>query len=182
VVKCAPSAGQDPLEIRLLFAAIPSILALGIAALVFYWNGGREHRRWVLDQRKAEWKELLIKVAAIEEIIPFITSGLPNYKLLEPAVLAILPLLRGNIFIHHTLESSGFIERWKSFGQYVSGEFEARIREDNDLRRGLLDFNLTSEVLTSSAQIRQNAESEVRTRLHGLRDELHTLAQKELKI
>ena len=57
-----------------------------------------------------------------------------------------------------------------------------RRRYDNDLRRGLLDVKLTSEVLTSSGQIRQDAESEVRTRLHGLRDELHTLAQKELEI
>lgn len=124
----------------------------------------------------------MIKVAAIEEIIPFITTDLPNYKPLEGAVLAILPLLRGSIFIYQSLESSDFIERWKSFGQYVSGEFDARIREDNDLRRGLLDVKLTSEVLTSSGQIRQDAESEVRTRLHGLRDELHTLAQKELEI
>lgn len=35
VVQCAPSAGQDSLGERLLFASIPSIFALGIAASVF---------------------------------------------------------------------------------------------------------------------------------------------------
>jgi hypothetical protein len=138
------------------------------------------HEQWIRDQKKAEWKELLIKVAAIEGVIPVVTSGLPEYRDLEPTVLAILPLLRGNIFIHHAIKSCGFIERWELFTQYIAGEFEAGIRQDNDLRRGLLDVKLTSEVLTSGGQVRRDSELEVRTRLHSLRDELRTLAQKEL--
>jgi hypothetical protein len=59
LVKCVSDAGHDSIWARLLFEAVPSILALGIAALVFYWNGGREHKRWVLDQKRAEWRELL---------------------------------------------------------------------------------------------------------------------------
>ena len=59
LVKCVSDAGHDPIWARLLLEAFPSILALGIAALVFYWNGGREHKRWVLDQKRAEWRELL---------------------------------------------------------------------------------------------------------------------------
>src|ERR1035441_7770535 len=58
-IQCVSNAGQDPIWVRFLFDAVPSIFALGIAALVFYWNGGREHKRWVLDQKKAEWRELL---------------------------------------------------------------------------------------------------------------------------
>ena len=58
-IQCVSNAGQDTILVRLLFDAVPSIFALGIAALVFYWNGGREHKRWVLDQKKVEWRELL---------------------------------------------------------------------------------------------------------------------------
>jgi hypothetical protein len=56
--QCAPNSGQDPLWARLFFEAIPSIFALGIAALVFYWNGRREHKQWLLDQKKPEWDEI----------------------------------------------------------------------------------------------------------------------------
>jgi len=45
LIKCVSDSGHDPIWARLFFEAIPSIFALGIAALVFYWNGGREHKR-----------------------------------------------------------------------------------------------------------------------------------------
>jgi hypothetical protein len=80
-IQCVSNAGQDPIGVRLLFDAVPSIFALGIAALVFYWNGGREHKRWVLDQKKAEWKELFSAISEIQkEFFPiyemeFLTIG-----------------------------------------------------------------------------------------------------------
>jgi threonine/homoserine/homoserine lactone efflux protein len=58
---------------------IPVAGGVLIAWMAFRWNSKKEHQQWIRDQKKVEWKELLVKVSAIEEIIPGITSGLPNY-------------------------------------------------------------------------------------------------------
>jgi hypothetical protein len=65
VMQCAPNAGQDPLWSRLLVTAIPSLLALGIAWMAFRWNSQKDKERWVLDQKKAEWKELFESLSGI---------------------------------------------------------------------------------------------------------------------
>jgi len=75
VVQCAPSVGQDPLWSRLLVTAIPSILALGIAWMAFHWNSQKDQRRWVLDNRKAEWQKLLVLAAKIEQFMPSVAEG-----------------------------------------------------------------------------------------------------------
>jgi hypothetical protein len=180
LVKCVSDAGHDPIWARLLFEAVPSIFALGIAALVFYWNGGREHKRWVLDQKRAEWKELLIRVAAIEEIIPCITTGSPDYEPLNDSVRAVLPLLRGNIFIYSTVESSGFIGRWESYANDVSGDVDA-IKGDNIVQRDPPEL-LNPGDKEGSTQLRKAAEWRVRMKLHELREELRMLAHQELGI
>ncbi len=69
--------GQDPLWARLLFAAIPSVFALGIAWMAVRWNGTKEnkqwernrqaaHEQWIRDQKKAEWDQLLSSVDACQ--------------------------------------------------------------------------------------------------------------------
>ena len=70
-VQCAPVASPDPLLARLIFAAIPSIFALGIAWLVVVWNGGREQKQWIRDQKKAEWSQLLRSVAEVQRVLRF---------------------------------------------------------------------------------------------------------------
>jgi hypothetical protein len=75
VVQCMQSTGQDPFWARLIFAAIPSIFALGIAWLAIRWNLHSDHRRWVRDNKKAEWKELLMYASAIEIFMPSVAIG-----------------------------------------------------------------------------------------------------------
>lgn len=75
VVQCAPTGKQDPLWARLLLAAIPSIFALGIAWFVFRWNAEKDRVQWVLDNKKAEWQELLGLASAIEQFMPSVSIG-----------------------------------------------------------------------------------------------------------
>jgi hypothetical protein len=70
VVQCSPNNGQDPLWARLLFAAIPSIFALGIAWMAFHWTKQKERDQWIRDQRKAEWRNLLDALTSIQEALP----------------------------------------------------------------------------------------------------------------
>jgi hypothetical protein len=75
VVQCVPTAVQDPLLGRLLTISIPSILALGIAWMAFRWNSQKDQKRWTLDNKKAEWKELLEFASAIERFMPSVAIG-----------------------------------------------------------------------------------------------------------
>jgi hypothetical protein len=70
VVQCSPNPAQDPVSVRLLLASIPSAFALGIAWMAFQWNRRNESDRWVRDQRKLEWRNLLDSLTSIEEAIP----------------------------------------------------------------------------------------------------------------
>jgi hypothetical protein len=132
-IQCVSNAGQDPIFVRLLFDAVPSIFALGIAALVFYWNGGREHKRWILDQKKAEWKELFSTITEIQKEFPPIyeteslTIGKENKMAEELAnkwneiehridVIAVMPF----IFIAQKLIDIKFYKDLKDFKEKAS--------------------------------------------------------------
>jgi len=67
--------GQDPLGTRLFIAAIPSIFALTIAWLVFGWNRRKDHKQWVLENKKAEWKILLELASKVEQFTPSVAVG-----------------------------------------------------------------------------------------------------------
>jgi hypothetical protein len=74
-IQCVQAVGQDPLWARLFVAAIPSIFALGIAWLVFRWNRKREHKQWVLDNKKIEWRALLELASKVEQFMPSVAIG-----------------------------------------------------------------------------------------------------------
>jgi len=173
-------AGQDPLWARLAFAAIPSVFALGIAWLVFRLHRGWDRKRWVLDQKKAEWKEILVKVAAIEETIPCITAGSPDYESLNDSVVAVLPLLRGSIFVYGALESRGLIGKWESYAGFASGIVET-IKGDDTVQGDPPEL-LNPGDKEGSRQSRKAYERSVRMKLHEFREELRTLARTELEI
>jgi len=83
IVKCVQAAGQDPLWARLLFAAIPSVFALGIAWMAVRWNKNKEHDQWILDQKRAEWSALLRGVANVFHITNFTTLNGWNRKIAD---------------------------------------------------------------------------------------------------
>lgn len=101
-IQCVSNAGQDPILVRLLFDAVPSIFALGIAALVFYWNSGREHEQWVRDQKHVEWRELLDKVSAVSKPM---TLARPKGTILKDQVK------EGLVDLAQCLDDRVFIER-----------------------------------------------------------------------
>lgn len=72
---CMPSELQDPLSARLFLAALPSVFALVVAWMVFRWNRKNDDRRWVLENRKAEWKELLAFASKVEHFMPSVAIG-----------------------------------------------------------------------------------------------------------
>jgi hypothetical protein len=75
IVPCSAQQSEDSLLTRLLVAGFPSLLALVLAWLVFGWNKANEHRRWTLDQKKAEWQGLMRLASQIESFMPSVEVG-----------------------------------------------------------------------------------------------------------
>jgi hypothetical protein len=160
---------------------ISGAVSIYVAWNIFCWQGRKDRERWVIDQEKAEWKELLTAVAAIEEIIPMVVTGLPAYEDLERRVLAVLPHLRSRVFVYRAIESSGFIGNWERFATYVSGGFDFTVKSDNLVQRGRLSEEVDLGARQRSAEERARVEGEVRIKLYNLREELRLLAHKELR-
>jgi hypothetical protein len=38
--------------------------------MAFRWNAQKDHRRWILDQKKAEWREILDAIKVCEDFLP----------------------------------------------------------------------------------------------------------------
>jgi hypothetical protein len=181
VAQCAAGAVQSTIWLRLLVVVLPSVLALGVAWFAFWLNSRWNHEQWILDQKKAEWKELLIKIAEIEHEIPILITGLPDHQKLEPMVLSILPPLRSTLFVYSTLESSGFIAKWELFVQYVSGRFMMTTHTNRSVQTGTLGAPSLEDIERWDDKSTRE-EIEVRNRLHTLFGELRDIARKSLEM
>jgi hypothetical protein len=159
---------------------IPVAGGVWIAWMAFGWNKKETHRQWVRDQSKAEWKEILVKVAGIEHDVPVIYSGMPEHKDLAANVIDVLPLLRGTVFIYPALESSGFIDRWESLVTYVSDGFMSRVEVNRAVQAGKIEGAVTDESKLRWKERSREAESEIRIRLHRLIRELREIAHGDL--
>jgi hypothetical protein len=153
-----------------------------IAVASFRANKRAEHEQWIRDQKRAEWRELLIKIAEIEHEIPILVTGLPDHQKLEPIVLSILPPLRGTLFVYSTLESSGFIAKWELFVQYVSGRFMSTTRINRSVQTGTLGDPVSLDDIERWNDMSTKEEIEVRNRLHTLLGELRDLAHRSLEM
>jgi hypothetical protein len=142
------------------------------------WHRNQEaaHEQWVRDESKAEWRELLSRIASIEHEIPVIVTGIPKHENLESIVLAILPLLRGTIFIYPTLESSGFIAEWQSYVKYVSGKFQLRTQTNRAVQTDTLGDPVSLEDKVRWRELSEGEEIEVRDRFHAFIAKLRGLA------
>jgi hypothetical protein len=62
VVQCE---AQRAIWMQLLVSALPSLLALGVAWFAFWLNSRWNRKQWILDQKKAEWRDLLDKLNSV---------------------------------------------------------------------------------------------------------------------
>jgi hypothetical protein len=184
VILCAQAA-PEPLWKSLLQIAqiiIPVAGGVLIAWMAFRWNSRKEHAQWIRDRRRAEWKELLVKIAEIEHEIPIRITGFPDLQKLEPVVLGILPLLRGTIFVYDDLESSGFIIEWESFVRYVSERFITTVQTNRSVQTNTLGDPVFPEDRARWAEKSIEEEIEIRNRLHAIIGKLRDLAHNSLEM
>ena len=166
---------------------IQTILSLGsisagvaIAVWSFRKNSTKEHLHWTRDQKKAEWKDLLSQIAAIEEQLPMIVTGVRQYSGLEAAVLKIVPALDNTLFIRRSLEESGFVDRWLSFVAYVSNVFVSAVQTDNEITRQAFAGEVDWEAQERFSRDRMQEEGRIRQKLVEIMADLRATARKDL--
>jgi hypothetical protein len=149
-IQCVSDTGQDPVWARLLFEAVPSVFALVIAWMAFYWNKNNEHDHWVRDQRKSEWRMLIDSLTSIEEAIPVAfskellnllgkNSSAPDNYLLSVAVYK--RQMRTLLFAATTVKTIQLSEKFDNLIEFAksmkiikdsAGNFEAFEKVDMD--------------------------------------------------
>ena len=154
---------------------IPVVVAVCIA----YFS--KEHRQWVRDQKKSEWKDVLIQLASIENNIPVLFTGIPEHKALESDVLNILPLLRSTVFVYPVLVSSGFLDEWQEFLSYVSGSFKTVTSTHRAVQSGIVNPVTVDDRIRWSDQS-DKVEVEVRRRFYRLLEKLREVAHKDMQL
>jgi hypothetical protein len=82
MVQCAQAAPEKwwrPLS-QFAQTIIPVFGGVWIAWMAFRWNSEKERARWVLDQKKAEWREILEAIKVCEDFLPLTSTTLASRK------------------------------------------------------------------------------------------------------
>jgi len=77
VIQCMQNAPESQWKWlgQLLISLIPVTGGVGIAIWSFRATNKRDHTRWILENKKLEWQELLILASAIEHFMPSVAIG-----------------------------------------------------------------------------------------------------------
>ena len=168
-----------------LVQTVVSLASIAAGVWIAHWSftetSSRNRAEWQRDQLRAEWKELLVKTAGIEHRIPVLVTGVPNHSGLEQAILDVIPQLRGTIFVYPYLQSSGFIEKWFSLLEYISGRFATNTGVYRSIATGTLGEPTSASDLERWHNLSTEAEVEVRKQFHALLNELRMLAHQSIE-
>jgi hypothetical protein len=166
--------------LQFALSIVPVAGGVWIALWSFHATSKRDHERWILDQKKAEWKELLVKIAEIEHELPIVFEPQEEHENLVAAAQSKLPLLRGALFVFPTLESSGFINEWVAFVEYLLKIFMPVIHADHIVQNPALSGPAFANDREQKYLYRKEKEIEARNKFGTLLEELRNLAHNSL--
>jgi hypothetical protein len=120
VVQCTQAVPEPRWKwlVQPLSGLIPVAGGVGIALWSFSAASKREHERWVLDQKKADWSAVLSRFTAADIKLPHVFKNVEWLELtkgLLPAFRDILSAMRNVIFIADILDNGGMIDAFVSF-------------------------------------------------------------------
>ena len=92
VVQCVLPPSADPglkQWIQPILNLVSIVAVVGIAIFSFGATSRKEHRRWVLDQKKAEWSGLLRATAEVQRVLRIVNT--PNKERIERIIEELKP-------------------------------------------------------------------------------------------
>ncbi len=185
VVQCAPTVPDSWVKWLLptIVQTVVSLASISAGVLIALWSfratSKRDRERWILDQKKAEWRDIIVRITEAEREMPIVYSSLDEYEHLESAVRNILPCLRGALFIYPRLEGSGFVQKWQEFTVFVATEFRAGINL-HEAAHGRVGVTLAEAEATY--ENRRALEHKLRNEFHALIDQIRKFAHEDLGI
>jgi hypothetical protein len=139
---------------------LSGVVSIYVAWRVFHWQGEKDRKQWIRDQKKADWSRLLESVANLYRIVPLgkvvnreTAEGLKNE--LKPAIRGLYVALANCIFLDEFRPNS---EKWKKiddFGRsanFTSNKISLmleRIDSANDKRTSFESDELREESVNS---------------------------------
>jgi hypothetical protein len=150
-IQCVQQSSPDSWLKQWIPTAV-SLLSIGIGVWIARWSfrasSERDHKRWVLDQKKGEWSRLLESAANINRIVYLgktmtreIEEGLKNE--LKPAIRALSVALANCIFLEEFRPNS---EKGKKITDFIKSAYIT----SNKISMRLELFDSTREKETSS--------------------------------
>lgn len=125
VVKC-PAPAPEPVLKWLLQTTVPVIGGTLIAVLSSIYNRRLEEKKWLRDQKSAEWSQLIRSVANIERVLRM--GGIDNHERIEfivrdlkPAIHELVQAQANCIFLKGFFENQENHRKFFSFLQKADG-------------------------------------------------------------
>ena len=142
----------------------------------------RDHERWVLDQRKVEWKELLTKTSEIEHAVPTLVMLPDGFDSVEQMLLLnireLLEIRAHCLFIADVLNAPDTINAFVEFVRKL-GRGAQSMKEKGEARR---DPGTPGADKMTLFREQEALFEELRATYLSLRDWTISIAQQDLSI
>jgi hypothetical protein len=148
-IQCVQQASSESWVKWLLQFALSIIPVAGgvwIAWMAFRWNTKKEHQRWVFDQKKAEWREILDAIKECEDYLLLtdtsinreeIEAGL-KYEALQ-RTRKVQQLFYDRLFVDRYALGQ-VLSRWNDVNKMICAEENGPSMEYTSAYIGLVDF------------------------------------------
>ena len=146
VIHCQQAASEPFWRtlLQIFQIVIPVAGGVLIAWMAFRWNSTKDHDRWILDQKKAEWRETLDAIKVCEDFLP-LTGGNKEEILPEVRMEALEKIRRvqqlffDRLFVDHSALGQVY-SKWNDVNDMI-GKTEAVGRlEYTSAYIGLVEF------------------------------------------
>jgi hypothetical protein len=144
-----------------------------VAWKVFHWQGKKDRKQWVRDQKIEEWKRVIPLVAEYEQLMPL---GEPGSSTVDAVRYKVLPLCDR---IAHVLSGALFIAPMLSAHQIRSGLTDI-IRQTNAAIGRIENFPQSSPTDKIMLGTPLDNARKIRNRLQELHTKLVSVAQADL--
>ena len=151
VVQCARNAREAQWRalVQIAQTIIPVAGGVLIAWMAFQWNSRREHNRWILDQKKLEWRELLDAIKVCEDFLPLTSTALVDMGREEiPAGVKsdayertrrVQQLFYDRLFVDRSALEQ-VLSKWNDVNEMIRAEKKASASEYTSAYIGLVGF------------------------------------------
>jgi len=128
-------------------AIMGGLFALGGVWIASRLSFSREHRRWVLDNKKLEWRELIDEIHACFERM---ACGFQNFNVISPTddsndpdagVRRGFRILRNRIFIAPAIAQHRLMEQWQELVAYMHSARQPREPQQHGEMPTYVGFN-----------------------------------------